>query len=85
VKTDEKDEGGDDMDLHDEIAEVAYQLWEKEGRVNGRDLEQWRAAEIIVGTRLKEGSEMTMQTREPCESLEAREKQTAQRRRRQAR
>jgi hypothetical protein len=72
------------MDLHDEIAEVAYQLWEKEGRVDGRDLEQWRAAEIIVGTRLKEGSEMTVQTCEPCESPEAQGKQTAQRRRRQA-
>jgi hypothetical protein len=73
------------MDLHDEIAEVAYQIWEKEGRVNGRDLEHWRAAEIIVGARLKEGSEMTVQTREPCESFESQKKQTPPRRTRRAR
>lgn len=70
------------MDLHDEIAQVAYQIWEKEGRIEGRDLDHWRAAEIIVATRLKEGSEITAQTREPCETEEAPEEAVSQRRRR---
>lgn len=71
-----------DRELFDEIARVAYQLWEKEGRVEGKDLEHWRAAEIMVATRLKEGSEITAQTREPCETEEVQEAATPQRRRR---
>lgn len=71
-----------DRDLHDEIAQIAYELWEKEGRVEGRDREHWRAAEIMVAARLKEGSEITVQTREPCETEEFLEAATPQRRRR---
>jgi len=35
-------------ELHDEIAKVAYQLWEQSGKVEGRDLENWNNAKKIV-------------------------------------
>lgn len=41
------------MNLHDEIAKVAYELYEKSGRVPGRDLENWLEAEKIVMARHK--------------------------------
>lgn len=36
------------MNLQDEIAKVAYELYEKSGRIEGRDLENWCEAERIV-------------------------------------
>lgn len=39
------------MDLHEEIAQVAYELYEKSGRIAGRDLENWMEAEKIVKAR----------------------------------
>lgn len=36
------------MSLHDEIARVAYDLYEKGGRTDGRDSENWLEAEKIV-------------------------------------
>jgi hypothetical protein len=41
------------MDLHEEISKVAYELYEKSGRVKGRDLENWVEAEKIVTARYK--------------------------------
>ena len=34
--------------IHDEIARVAYELYEKKGRAYGHDLENWLEAEKIV-------------------------------------
>jgi Protein of unknown function (DUF2934) len=34
--------------IHDEIAKVAYELYEKEGGVQGNDLKNWFEAENIV-------------------------------------
>jgi len=34
--------------IHDEIAKVAYELFEKEGSVHGNDLKDWYEAENIV-------------------------------------
>lgn len=34
--------------VHDKIARVAYELFEKGGRVHGRDVEHWLEAEMIV-------------------------------------
>ena len=34
--------------LHDEIAGVAYELYEKRGRAKGHELEDWLEAEKIV-------------------------------------
>jgi hypothetical protein len=36
------------MNLHDEIAEVAYELYEARGCISGRDLDDWLDAERIV-------------------------------------
>ncbi len=38
------------MKLHDEIAEVAYELYEARGFVHGHDLDDWLEAENIVLT-----------------------------------
>lgn len=46
------------MSLHDEIAKVAHELYEKSGRIPGRDLENWLEAEKIVMARHK-GQEKT--------------------------
>ncbi len=35
-------------DLNEEIAKVAYILWEKSGKIPGKDLENWLEAEKIV-------------------------------------
>lgn len=39
------------MDLNEEIAKVAYELYEKDGRQNGKDREHRLEAERIVRTR----------------------------------
>jgi hypothetical protein len=36
------------VNLYDEIARVAYELWERSGRVSGRELDNWLEAERIV-------------------------------------
>jgi hypothetical protein len=41
----------DDANLYDEIAAVARELYEKSGRVEGHDLDNWLEAEKIVKTR----------------------------------
>lgn len=42
------------MKWYDEIAKVARELYEKSGRVEGRDLENWLEAEKIVMKQYKE-------------------------------
>ncbi len=39
------------MNLHDEIAKMAYELFERDGRVHGKDREHWEEAERIVRAR----------------------------------
>ena len=36
------------MDMHEEIEKAAYELYEKNGRAGGRDLENWLEAEKAV-------------------------------------
>ncbi len=38
-------------DFYDEVARVAYDLYEKRGRIHGYDLEDWLKAETIVKKR----------------------------------
>ncbi|GAB4409247.1 MAG: hypothetical protein OHK0032_04810 [Thermodesulfovibrionales bacterium] len=45
------------MNLHDEIAKVAYELYEKRGRVGGHDLDDWFEAERLVMARHAERAE----------------------------
>ena len=40
------------MDVYNEIAKVAYELYEKNGCITGRDLDHWIEAERIVIARL---------------------------------
>jgi hypothetical protein len=42
------------MDLYNEIAKVAYELYEKNGYIQSRDLDHWIEAEKIVMARLAE-------------------------------
>jgi hypothetical protein len=39
------------MNLHDEIVKVAFELYEKSGRIDGRNMENWVEAERIVKAR----------------------------------
>jgi hypothetical protein len=39
------------LDRNDEIAKVAYELFERDGREHGRDQEHWHEAEEIVRAR----------------------------------
>lgn len=39
------------MNLHDEICKLAYELFERSGRCEGRDAENWLEAERIVRAR----------------------------------
>ncbi|MFZ5997503.1 MAG: DUF2934 domain-containing protein [Nitrospirota bacterium] len=43
------------MISHEEIARLAYELYEKSGRVPGRDLENWFEAERILRQRYGNG------------------------------
>ncbi|HBA53705.1 DUF2934 domain-containing protein [Syntrophorhabdus aromaticivorans] len=43
--------------LFDDIARVAYELFERSGYIHGRDLEHWFEAERIVVTRLQPEAE----------------------------
>ncbi|OPX93403.1 MAG: hypothetical protein A4E58_02978 [Syntrophorhabdus sp. PtaB.Bin006] len=43
--------------LFDEIAKVAYELFERSGYIHGRDIEHWFEAERIVITRLQSETE----------------------------
>ena len=38
----------DSQDLQSAIAQKAYELWEQNGRTDGRDLEHWLEAERLV-------------------------------------
>ena len=35
------------MEREEEIRKIAYQIWEQEGYVNGRDFDHWSRAEQI--------------------------------------
>jgi len=42
------------MDYYDEIAKVAYDIFEREGMVHGRHVDHWIEAEIIVTTKYRD-------------------------------
>ncbi|MBM4141542.1 MAG: DUF2934 domain-containing protein [Nitrospira sp.] len=39
------------MDLDDEIRKLAYELYEKSGKIAGRDIDNWLEAEKIIRAR----------------------------------
>ncbi|MFI5303353.1 MAG: DUF2934 domain-containing protein [Nitrospiria bacterium] len=36
------------MDLHEKIAQLAYELYEKNGKIEGRELDHWLEAEKMI-------------------------------------
>lgn len=44
------------MNLHDKIAKVAYVLYEKNGKIEGKDIDYWLEAEILVKDALNQES-----------------------------
>lgn len=46
------------MNLHDLIAQIACELYTKNGKVEGRDLENWLEAEWIVKNRYKSAEDL---------------------------
>jgi hypothetical protein len=59
------------VNLYDEIAQMAYELFEKSGKVEGRDLSNWLEAERIVMARHR-GEE-----KQEAESFSSPKKKTA--------
>lgn len=56
--------------IHDEIAKIAYDLYEKEGSVHGNDLKDWFEAEnIVMDKREKHAREMDMQDEPATKSV----------------
>jgi hypothetical protein len=53
--------------IHDEIAQVAYELFEKRGRVHGHELQDWLDAEKAIAARSAKGKEKgkTMKSTKP--------------------
>jgi hypothetical protein len=45
------------MDRRDEIAKVAHDLFEKDGRLHGKDFDHWIEAEAIVKAKYEKGNE----------------------------
>lgn len=50
------------MDLYEEIARVAYNIYLKSGYIEGRDLDNWLEAERIVMTRFAKGKKSEKKT-----------------------
>ncbi len=46
-------------DFYDEVARVAYDLYEKRGRIHGHDMEDWLKAETIVKKKYEKESTKT--------------------------
>ena len=57
------------MKLHEEIETIAYEIWEKSGRVHGKDIDHWLEAERIV---LARGEMQTMEETENIQKKPAR-------------
>ncbi len=49
--------------VHDEIAQVAYELFEKRGWVHGHELQDWLDAERIVAARSAKDTETVKSTK----------------------
>lgn len=50
------------MNLRDEIEKIAYELYEKKGRVHGDDFKDWLEAERIAMARYSEASKSSVET-----------------------
>jgi hypothetical protein len=57
------------LELHNEIEKVAKELYEKSGRIEGRDLDNWLEAEKIVMARY--GKQEKIKTDKPISKKKA--------------
>ena len=53
--------------FYDEVAKVAYDLYEKRGRIHGQDMEDWFKAEMIVKKRYEKGIEREAKLVKPAD------------------
>ena len=54
AKTPRKRSASAKKSIHDKIAEKAYELYEKSGRIDGKDVEHWLKAEkLVIGSKKK--------------------------------
>ena len=60
--------------FYEEVAKVAYELYEKRGRVHGQDMEDWFKAEMIVKKRYEKGIEREAGTVKQAERKKSAEK-----------
>ncbi len=60
--------------FYDEVAKVAYDLFEKRGKVHGHDMEDWFNAEMIVKKRLEKERDCETEVVKPPERSKARQK-----------
>ena len=66
------------MNLNHEIEKVAYELYERDGRIPGRELEHWVEAEKIVHARYAVSfDEKQAKTKKPSASKPSTKKATA--------
>ncbi len=60
--------------FYDAVAKVAYDLYEKRGRVLGQDMEDWFKAEMIVEKRYEKGMERETGVVKPTDGKKPAEK-----------
>lgn len=66
-----------ERDLYEEIARVAYDLWEKTGCIHGCDIEHWCQAEQIVIARIMPAEEESQKVEESQKKVASRKKTPA--------
>ncbi len=59
------------MAKDDEIRDIAYKLWEEEGRPDGKDVEHWFKAETIWQERQNQASASFIRAPEPEKTAKA--------------
>lgn len=64
------------MELYEEIAKVAYEIYEKSGYIEGRDLDNWLEAERIVKARLAEEEKKRSEKKSTKKSKKTAKKKT---------
>lgn len=67
------------MDYHNEIAKIAYDIFEREGRVHGKHYEHWLEAELIVVNRHHQTNGTEEAEQKECEEAKPKKRVVATR------
>ena len=62
------------QNFYDDVARVAYDLFEKRGKVHGYDMEDWFNAEMIVKKRFEKEADCEVEAVKPPKRTNASEK-----------